>query len=450
MPGSVVVATPAGVGRRVRGSELALLSLYWIAIGYLWTSLGALILPDLVVHLVGRAHKGVALSGLEAIGTVMAVVWQPMVGSISDRWTGPLGRRRPFIVAGTVGDLIFLTGLALSGSYWVLVIFYFLLQTASNTAQGPYQGLLPDVVPPEQRGQASGYYGAANLLGILGGTVGAGYLLHTYGRVAAVESIAILLAVTMLLTVALVPDTVRPTRQQFSSPWQAFRDTFDIDLKRHRDFAWLMASRLLILMGVVGLQSFAFFYFADVFFPGQRQQTTAATSELLGLVILVALLVTYPAARLSDRIGRRNTVFAGGMVGAAAIAAIVFSHYDLLPAALVQPVAGALQVPYLAAQAVLIGIVSGAGLGAFLSVDWAFITEVIPPAEAGRFMGISNIATAGSGIMARLIAGGLLDHFNAGPRILGLPGGYPVIFSIFATWMILGSLLVLKVREPRR
>ena len=65
-------------------------------------------------------------------------------------------------------------------------------------------------------------------------------------------------------------------------------------------------------------------------------------------------------------------------------------------------------------------------------------------------MGFSNIATAGSGIIARLSAGWLLDYFNAGPRILGLPGGYPVIFAIFASWMIIGSILVLKVREPAR
>ena len=132
-----------GVQRRVRHYELALMSLYWIAIGYLWSSLGGLILPDLVQHLVGRAHKGTAISVLEGIGTVMAVLWQPMAGAISDRWRSPMGRRRPFIIAGTVGDVIFLTGLALSGSYWVLVIFYFLLQTASNTAQGPYQGPPP-------------------------------------------------------------------------------------------------------------------------------------------------------------------------------------------------------------------------------------------------------------------------------------------------------------------
>jgi MFS family permease len=438
------------VRRRVGHPRLALMSLYWIAIGYLWSSLGALILPDLVQHLVGRAHKGTAISVLEAIGTVMAVVWQPMAGSISDRWQSPWGRRRPFIVAGTVGDVIFLCGLALSGSYWVLVIFYFLLQTASNTAQGPYQGLLPDVVPREQRGEASGYYGVANLVGILAGTVGGGFLLHQYGRGVAIVSIAALLTATMLVTVRLVPDVAKPTETQFTSPWHAFVHTFTLDLRRHRDFGWLMASRLLILMGVVGLQSFAFFYFSDVFFPADRKETTLATSVLLGLVVLVGLIVTWPAAKLSDRIGRKKIVFGGGMIGGAATIVVIFSHYQLLPWGVVQPLAAVLHVPGLAAQAVLLGLALGVGFGSFLSVDWAFITDVIPPDEAGRFMGFSNIATAGSGIIARLSAGWLLDYFNAGPRILGLPGGYPVIFGLFATWMIAGSFLVLKVREPRR
>jgi MFS family permease len=332
----------------------------------------------------------------------------------------------------------------------VLVVFYLLLQTASNTAQGPYQGLLPDLVPHEQRGEASGYYGIANLVGILAGTVGAGLLLHRYGPGVAIASIAVLLTVTMLVTVTLVPDTAKPVEKQFESPLQAFLHTFSLDLRKHRDFAWLMASRLLILMGVVGLQSFAFFYFSDVFFPGDRKHTTLATSILLGLVVLVGLLVTWPAAKLSDRFGRKRIVFGGALIGAAATTTLIFSHYQLLPSSLLDPFANWLHVPPLAAQAVCVGFFIGIGFGSFLSVDWAFITDVIPSGEAGRFMGFSNIATAGSGIIARLSAGWLLDQFNAGPRILGLPGGYPVIFSIFVAWMVLGALAVLRVREPRR
>ena len=98
-----------------------------------------------------------------------------------------------------------------------------------------------------------------------------------------------------------------------------------------------------------------------------------------------------------------------------------FSHYQLLPPSLVGPLADALNVPDLAAQATLVGILIGIGYGLFFSVDWAFIQDVIPSDEAGLFMGFSNIATAGSGIIARFVGGFLLDPFNAGPRIFGLP-----------------------------
>ncbi|HEV2685686.1 MAG TPA: MFS transporter, partial [Actinomycetota bacterium] len=135
-----------------------------MAIGYLWNSMGLLILPQLVERLVG-AHKGLALGLLEGVGSLMAVVWQPLVGAFSDRTRTRFGRRHPFIALGTAGDVVFLIGIALSGSYWLLLVFYFLLQTSSNTAQGPYQGLLPDVVPAQQRGEASGYYGISNVVG---------------------------------------------------------------------------------------------------------------------------------------------------------------------------------------------------------------------------------------------------------------------------------------------
>jgi MFS family permease len=75
--------------------------------------------------------------------------------------------------------------------------------------------------------------------------------------------------------------------------------------------------------------------------------------------------------------------------------------------------------------------------------------DVIPAKEAGLFMGFSNIATAGSGIIARFVGGFLLDPFNHGPQLLGLPGGFPVIFSVFSVSLLVGALLILKVPEVR-
>jgi MFS family permease len=433
---------------RLTHLDFALLSIYWIAIGYLWTSLGGLILPDLVVHLVGNAHKGTALGVLEGVGSLMAVVWQPLVGSYSDRTRTRFGRRHPFIFTGTVGDVIFLIGIALSGSYWLVLIFYFLLQTASNTAQGPYQGLLPDVVPDAQRGTASGYYGASNAIGLIAGSVGAGYILAHFGRTAAILSICVLLLATMLPTVLLVPDRAAATKAQFTGLRQAFATTFSRPL-RSSPFLWLMASRLLILMGLVGLQSFVLYYFSDVFYHSHVDAAVTAAYTLQGLVIVSALIVALPAARASDRIGRRPLILWGGLLGAAGVLILVFSHYQLLPSSLLEPIARALKVPVLAAQATLVGVLIGIGYGLFFSVDWAFIQDIIPPGEAGLFMGFSNIATAGSGVIARFVGGFLLE-FNNGPKVLGLPGGYPVIFTVFFVWLLVGGLLILKVPEMRK
>jgi MFS family permease len=443
----VTTAAAAAVAppRRLNHLDFAILAVYWVAIGYLWQSLGTLILPDLVQQLVGPHDKGKALSLLEGIGTVMAVVWQPMMGAVSDRSRSRFGRRRPFILAGTIGDVLFLTGIALSGSYWLLVIFYFLLQTASNTAQGPYQGMMPDVVPEDQRGTASGYYGIANLVGTLFGTVVAGLILAHAGRPAAVGSILALLLVTMLVTVLFVPDRTPPALERFRSPREVLWATFTTPL-RYPNFLWLMISRLLILMGIVGIQSFTLFYFSDTFFYGDNRATTAATTAVVGLVVLLAIAVTWPAARISDRIGRRPLILIGGAVAGLGVLVLVFGGYRWMPRAILTPLAAFLGLPELVAQTLAAGLLIGAGLGAFLSVDWAFITDVIPVDQAGLFFGFSNIATAGSGIIARFVAGFLLDHFNAGPPILRLPGGYPVIFGLFFCWLLVGTVLILKVK----
>jgi MFS family permease len=208
-----------------------------------------------------------------------------------------------------------------------------------------------------------------------------------------------------------------------------------------------MVSRLLIFMGFGGLQNFAFFYFDNVFFQHDRKATTIAASTLLGLSIGVAALITWPASRLSDRTGRRPLIFAAGLFGAAGTLVLVFSHYRWVPEAFLSPLGHFLKVPELAAQATLTGLVIGLGLGVFFSVDWAFIQDIIPANEGGLYMGFSNIATAGAGIIAVFIGGPLLDAFNAGPRLLGLPGGFPVVFGVFTVWFVAGSLSILKVPE---
>jgi MFS family permease len=429
-------------------ARLIALSVYWVAIGYLWQGLHTLILPDLVLQLVGETYKGTALSLLENLGLLMATVWQPVAGAISDHTSTRWGRRHPFILGGTLADIPFLLGIALSGSYWLVAVFYILLQTSSNTAHGPYQALLPDVVPEEQRGEASGYYGIANMAGLLVGVVGVGAMYGNFGRLAAIASIAAVLVLAMAITVVFVRDDTPAAPGTFPGLRRLLVDTFAQPI-RNRDFMWITACRLLVLMGLVGIQTFIFYFFYDTWFQGASAKTISATTTLIGLVIAISSVASLPAGMLSDRIGRRRLVVLSGVLASIGMVGLVFSHYVWVPSAILDPLARLLAVPPAAVQAMIYGIPIGMGVGAFMSVNWALMTDFIPQAQSASYMGFFNIATAGSGILTRLIAGGLLDYFNAQGSLLGLKAGYPVVFTLCALWTLAGGVVVLKAREGR-
>jgi MFS family permease len=122
----------------------------------LWNSLHVIILPAVLLHLVPEAFKNTYLGVLTFFGLVIAMIVQPISGSLSDRWRSRWGRRRPLILIGTAFDFIFLALLGWAGGFWWLAIGYLGLQLTSNMAHGPVQGLLPDRIPPEQMGVASG------------------------------------------------------------------------------------------------------------------------------------------------------------------------------------------------------------------------------------------------------------------------------------------------------
>jgi MFS family permease len=430
--------------------RLTLVSLYWVAIGWLWNALGAQVLPPIITRMVGQAHQGTALSALEGFGTLVAVVWQPVVGAMSDRTRLRWGRRRPYIAGGALGSSLFLVIMAFVGSFYWLLIVYFLLQVASNTAQAPYQGLGPDVIPEQDFGKFGAFYGMGNLVGTLIGFVVTGIFTASGQYALALYAMAAMLVVSMVLTVTLVPDRGRPSAELPRGLGAVTLGTFRISPRRHGDFLWLMGSRLLILMGVVGLETYAQFFFKDVFYPHSTNHANAATTYLLAIIVLLAIAICYPAARLSDRWGRKPMVIVCAVLGAVGALGLVFSQYALLPGVLTSPVESLLGIPRGLAQVLWFGVPIGLGIGCFLTVDWAFMIDLIPPAEMGRFLGFSNIATAGAGIIARFIAGPVLDHFNAGAHILGELGGYPVVFGMFVVYFVAGLFLVLPVTEPRR
>src|SRR5438552_11064508 len=254
---------------RIPWRGMLVLSSFWFAIAYTMQPLGGNIIPLLVTRFTTPTTFSLGplaipldvntyVSLPDTIGAAFAIVWQPAIGALSDNSRFRHGRRRPFIAIGVVGDIIFLTPIAFVTSYWALLVVYVLFQIASNTAQGPYQGMLPDQVRSEQRGEASGYYGLMNMLGtIVGFLVVGALLIPTHHLRLAILTLPAVIAIAGALVILGVPDR-RRTAASSQRLGRSALPSVAIDTRRHRDFAWLMVSRLFFLMAPVAIGTYAF------------------------------------------------------------------------------------------------------------------------------------------------------------------------------------------------
>jgi MFS family permease len=413
---------------------MLVLSSFWFAIAYVMQPLGGNIIPLLVARFTHpmTAHLGpiafpldvnTYVSLLDTIGAAFAIVWQPAIGAISDNSRFELGRRRPFIAIGVIGDIFFLTLIAFVTSYWALLLVYVLFQMASNTAQGPYQGMLPDQVNAEQRGEASGYYGLMNMLGTIVGFLVVGALLIPRGHLKlAILTLPVVIAIAGALVIFGVPD-----RRRTAAPTQPLSRSVllsvAIDTKRYRDFAWLMVSRLFFLMAPVAIGTYAF-NFIRYTFNYSEGKASLYSSALQATILVFAAVLCMTAGFLAQRFGKKRLIAAACVIGAVGSTLLIFAP----------------SLPWILGFGLIVGI----SLGTFLSVDWAFMTDLIPKAEAGRYMGVSNIATASAGLIARPILGPIIDAFNNN-RTSAV--GYRVMFGIVTGFFLIALLTLQPVRE---
>jgi len=424
--------------RRISWQRMLVLSAFWFAIAYVVNSQGSFIIPRLVTRFLnnGSIHpttlhlwflslsldRSSYVAVLDTFGAVFAVVWQPAIGALSDRSRFAIGRRRPYIMIGVLGDIVFLTLMALVTSYWALVAVYVFFQMASNTVQGPYQGMLPDQVPEAQRSEASGYYGGIQLIGTIVGFIVVGAVLSQALQLAIFSTVAVA-AICGAIVVVGVPDVVTTTRRDDRPAAKAILLSFAVDLRRHRDFAWLMASRLFFLMAPVGVSTYALYFLQDTFHLTESQ-ASITSSALLSAVVVCAAIASFGGGFLAERFGKKRFIAVACVIGAIGAGLLIWAP----------------SIPLVLAVGTLLGI----SLGIFLSVDWAFMTDLIPKAEAGRFMGLSNVATASAGVFARPILGPIIDAFN---HHRTSAAGYRVMFAIVALFYLIALVALQPVRE---
>jgi MFS family permease len=478
--------------RLIRWYDYITFSVYFFGLTTLSQTMG-LVTPLLVQQFVGETQKASYYGTFRLYTLMVALLAQAVMGMLSDRSTISWGRRRPYILIGTIATAVFTiligftAGMEGMAGFWVLFAIGLVQPVASNMGQAAEQGIIPDLVPEEKRGSFSGVKALLEIplpLILVAFTVGK---LVSSGHMWAALLVAVgVLLIAMLLTM-LVPekqlketpppmDWVPVVRllvmtvvftliilgsgqivklfggllKDITSPttlfivmglvgllgmlvavalgvWLSVRISIGNKARENPSFTWWVVNRLAFLVGAVNLSTFAV-YFLQARLGYVKEAAAAPASRLILFVGVFILLSTLPAGWLTDRFGEKRMVALAGLV--AVVGTVIALSVPSLPAIYVG------------------GCIIGIAAGIFYTANWALGTLLVPKEEAGRYLGISNLAGAGAGAVGAYIGGPIADFVTA--QVPQVPGfGYVLIFTIYGFLFLFSVLALTQVKKDR-
>lgn len=418
-------------GRRLGVLDHLSISGFWFGSNVLWAAMLLVIIPKQMEIMKGK-DAALYNGNLVGIGALIALVVPLVVGVLSDRCQHPKGRRRPYIAWGVV---INIAGLALlflggqSGHFINYLAGYLLLQLGNNIATGAFSGIIPDLVPADQRGIASGYMGLLSTFGSAVGAILASILIGKNVMLA-----YLLLGVVLVLSASFTIFGTKENALEGESErlsWKEYLKGLWIDPKKFPDFAWVWATRAMVMLGFYAIQPNIQYYLRDML---HLEDAAAAAGKMFLLVLIAATVTGILGGWLSDRVGRKRIVYLANAL--MALMAVAF------------PMCGTLSM------ATIVAVIFGLGYGAYISVDWALGTDVLPnKADAGKDMAVWHIAMVLPQSVAAPVAGIVLSAFGTKEALVGKdlvaqyqPGGYFALFGFAALMLGLGAFFLRNVK----
>lgn len=446
-PSGEAAASPSTSAQTQRVSLFTQLNInaFWIANNFHWQALLAIVIPSMVVKFLGDANKDINLALVVIWGTVVAVVVNPLIGAISDYATFRMGRRRPFMIVGTIFNVIALVLFAFAPGWFssgdlliTFILLFILLQLTNNVANSPWSAIIADKVPAKQRGMTAGFNGLFTLLGTALGAVVAGLIVNKNDALPIyrneIVQIFLLIAVVQIIFVVYTIITVKeqPLHAEARFELGSVLKRFLFNPARYPDLSWVLLARLLLMMGIWGVFYFLQYYFDDVlggpgvktlFFGGDFSGERFNGALFQPALLIAALPTSLIAGWISDHRGRKGLVYLAGAVMSVVCLIFVFFPSQGL--------------------ALLAGACFGIGYGAYSSVDWALTCDVLPPTdEAGKFLGIWSAMGIIPQVVGITIGALILQALRDLPNHFG----YTVLFLVTIVYFVLGTVIIRMVK----
>lgn len=389
------------------------------------------LIPKILTETFGM---GESVSGMiMAADNVLALFLLPLFGSLSDKCTSSLGRRRPYILFGTLAAVaVMMTLPVLTDSYhaspetWKLACFILglgVLLVAMGTYRSPAVALMPDVTPKPLRSKANAII---NLMGALGGIL---YLIITtflykttpdvytsYLPLFAIVGVIMLTSLAVVMLLVNEPKLVqRQQAYEQAHPEDTLTQVTDsgevLPPEVKRSLRFLLVSIALWFIGYNGVTTWFSVYAARSWNMTLGQANTCLTIATAG-----AIVSYIPVGSVASKVGRRKTIRFGtlllsGSFFAAFLYTMAFSAFS----------------PVLYGLFVLVGIAWAA-----INVNsLPMVVEMCKGSEVGKFTGLYYTFSMTAQIATPIAAGWLLEHVD-----------YKTLFP-YAAIFVFGSFLTM-------
>ena len=380
------------------------------------------LLPRLSEEIAGASGKEAALAVVTGVGVIGSVIGNPLAGALSDRTTSRFGRRRPWILGGSLLGLVGLILMPHMTTVFTLTVLWLVVQFAVNSAYAGLTATVPDQVPVDQRGLASGLIGLAQAIGPVIGVGLVTYVILSIDGGSYVTAVLFVLFVLPFIFILKDPPLPKEDRPPFQLG--PFLKGFWVSPREHPDFGWAWLARFLVSLGFAMATLYLLFFLQDhLDFPPEQagqQQTTLLLIYTLGMVLTAVL-----GGWISDRSGRRK-IFVVTATIVMAIAGVILAFVPADTAGF--------------GIAMLAAVVLGIGYGWYLGVDQALITQVLPnPDDRARDLGVINIANSMPQVLAPVLCALFVTEL----------GGYTSLYLATALITLLGALAVIPIRSVR-
>src|SRR3954469_946264 len=377
----------------------------------------------------GPAHAAAGLALVTGVGSLLAMVANPVFGKLSDRTASPLGMRRPWMLVGLGGGSLGILVVAMAPTIPVVLVGWCLAQLFFNALLAVQAAVLPDQVPASQRGLVAGVLGVCLPIASVTGT----FLVQLFtGNQLAMFLIPCAIGGFFILLFAIrLKDRRLAKADKPTWSLREFASSFYVNPRKSPDFAWAFASRFMLVLAYAFLATYQAYYLLNKLGTAEADVPQQIFLGALVQSVLV-VLASVVGGRLSDWTGRRKVFIL--------VASIVYG-FALFVLAVATDVDG-----------FLVGMaISGLGFGVYFAVDLALVTQVLPDSDnAAKDLGVFNIAGALPFTIAPAIAPAILAAGGGSYSVLYAVGGLRGVRAAAGFCGVSGPSTTLRVKGVRK